>query len=106
MDEREKRNVRGKDRIVTYIGSSDTVCVNHVNASQGDNGRFTCESLIETLGFTSDMDIMQFVMNNNLHNNGKGCRGAVLLVNLCIGMIVKSVVDMGPVFPPLGKTSK
>jgi hypothetical protein len=34
---------------------------------------------------------MQFLKNNNLHNQGKALRGAVLLINLRIGMIVKSV---------------
>ena len=90
-DETKMRNVVGKDRIVTYIESSDTVSVKHIHASQGDNGRFSPEALLETLGFTEDEATIQFVMNNNLHDDGKGCRGVVLLVNLCIGMIVKSI---------------
>ena len=91
MDEIKKRNVKGKDRVVTYIASTDTVCVRRIHSFQGDNGRFSSESLLQTLGFTADMATMQFVMNNNLHNDGNGCRDAVLLVNLCIGMIVKSI---------------
>jgi hypothetical protein len=48
-------------------------------------------SLLQTLGLTPETATMQFLKNNNLHNQRKALHGAVLLINLCIGMIVKSV---------------
>ena len=89
--EEPRRNVYGRDIIVTYRGNNDTVGVNHIHSFQGENGRFTPDSLLETLGLNPEDATMQFVKNNNLHQSGKAQRGAVLLVNLCIGMIVKSV---------------
>lgn len=86
-----QRTVYGRDRVVTYTESSDTVSVRYIHSHQGDNGRFSPQCLLETLGFNEETATMQFVMNNNLHKDGKGCRGAVLLVNLCIGTIVQSV---------------
>lgn len=89
--EGKRRNVYGRDIIVTYSGNGDTVGVNHIHSYQGENGRFTPDSLLETLGLKPEDATMQFLKNNNLHQSGKAQRGAVLLVNLCIGMIVKSV---------------
>lgn len=86
-----QRTVYGRDRVVTYTESSDTVSVRYIHSHQGDKGRFSPQCLLETLGFNEETATIQFVMNNNLHKDGKGCRGAVLLVNLCIGMIVQSV---------------
>jgi hypothetical protein len=91
MDTQATRNVYGCDLVVTYMESNDTVRVNHIFAEQGDNGRFTTASLLETLGYTTETATMQFLKNNNLHKPGKGTRCAVVLVNLCIGMVVKSV---------------
>lgn len=91
MAEINQRTVYGRDRVVTYNEKTDTVSVRYIQAHQGDRGRFSPELLLKTLGINEEAATMQFVMNNNLHNDGKGCRGAVLLVNLCIGMIVQSV---------------
>ena len=87
----EGRNVKGKDLVVTYNAQNDTVSVRTIHEEQGNNGRFTPDSLLQTLGFTTETATLQFVKNNNLHYSGKALQGAVLLVNLCIGMIVKSV---------------
>ena len=90
MAELNQRTVYGRDRVVTYNENTDTVSVRYIQAHQGDNGRFSLEILLETLGINEKAATMQFVMNNNLHNDGKGCRGAVVLINLCIGMVVQS----------------
>jgi hypothetical protein len=85
------RKVYGSDLIVTYAEVDDTVFVKQIHSWQGNNGRFSSNALLETLDFTPDMATMQFLKNNNLHNAGKGLRGALLIINLTIGMIVKSV---------------
>lgn len=91
MAEEKGRNVYGSDLIVTYTESSDEVSVKRIFSHQGNNGRFTPTALIESLGYTPETATKQFVKNNNLHDPGKCCRGAVVLINLRIGIIVKSV---------------
>ena len=94
MDEEHQlpmRNVKGFDYIVTYSDRNDTVSVRTIYEAQGINGHFTPDALLATLGFTHATATLQFVKNNNLHYSGKALQGAVLLVNLNIGMIVKSV---------------
>ena len=90
MDER-RRNVHGEDIIVTYLKWPDTVSVKYIKSSEGDNGPFSLESLSAKLGLQKESSIMQFLKNNNLHKPGKGLRGAMLLINLCIGTVVKCV---------------
>lgn len=91
MAEVTSRTVRGMDIVVTYVEGDDLVSVKYIQDSQGNNGRFTPELLVESLGFTSQTATMQFVRNNNLHKGGKALHGALLLINLRIGVIVKSV---------------
>ena len=85
------RTVHGKDIVVTYLESTDQVSVNYILDSEGNNGRYTPQLLIHLFGFTSQTATMQFVRNNNLHKGGKALKGALLMINFCIGMIVKSV---------------
>jgi hypothetical protein len=89
-DKKTGRNVYGTDLIVTYCPGRDLVLVQEVNAQQGSGGRFTSDALLSTLGYTEEDNVQQFVKNNNLHQSGNGLRGALLLVNRCIGLVVRS----------------
>jgi hypothetical protein len=85
------RNVYGTDLIVTYHPERDLVLVQEINGKQGDGGRFTSNALLSTLGYNEKDNVQQFVKNNNLHWSGNGLRGALLLVNDTIGLVVKSL---------------
>jgi hypothetical protein len=87
---RPGRNVYGTDFVVTYSPRRDMVFVQEISCKEGDSGRFTPNALISTLGYTEEKDVYQFVKNNNLHYAGKGLRGALLLINNCIGLLVLS----------------
>ena len=61
-----------------------------IDCHQGINGRFTADALLSTLGHANEPDVYQFVKNNNLHIGGKGRKGALVLINKCIGLVVQS----------------
>jgi hypothetical protein len=85
------RNVYGKDVVVVYQPKIDTIVVREVLACQAKDNRFTPEKLLASLGCDVSIEPDIFLRNNNVHDTRNGLKGVLVLINLQIGLIVRSI---------------
>jgi hypothetical protein len=80
------RNIYGTDFVVTYVTTTEEVVITKVSKERSSSGRFTPAELCSCVGKNSKC--LLFLKNNNLQDSKNGLRGALLLVNNKIGLIV------------------
>lgn len=82
------RNVYGSDIIVSYNDKKDQVLVCMVTPEMGSLGRLSLGDIESLLGFRSRTG-KHFIKNNNLHDPKKGMRGALVMIDYRIGLVVR-----------------
>ena len=83
------RNVYGSDIIVSYNDKEDQVLVCMVTPEMGSLGRFSLGDIESLLGFRCGSRTKHFIKNNNLHDPKKGMRGALVMIDHRIGLVVR-----------------